>query len=140
MAHINAIPLTAGEAEERMRRLAAAVALVERGDSRGHKVSVRRAAALYGVPKSTVHRHIQVNRGVDFQRRGRVTRPNRPSSPGLHKLTIGFLVNNDSDTESTTSSGATSVISSASSCTSLPSDIELPTLPPLLPLHFSMHA
>lgn len=74
-----------GDEKERAHRLAQAVALVQRGDSCGRKVSVRRAAAMYGVPKSTVHRHIQANRG-SLPRRARAS---------SHKLHIGFLVHAD---------------------------------------------
>ena len=54
------------EEQARMCRVAAAVAMVERSiDSRGnHKVSVRRAADYFDVPKSTVHRHLQANRSA----------------------------------------------------------------------------
>lgn len=94
--------------EGRAQRLAAAVKLVEGGDSRGQKVSVRRAAAMYNVPKSTVHRHIQQGRGTEPPRRPRSGAAAAASSSrrakasgsqqhaGSHKLRIGFLVNQDS--------------------------------------------
>lgn len=80
--------------DERMSRLAAAVLLVREGDARGCKVSVRRAAAIFGVPKSTVHRHIQVTRGREAPRRARGAAGCVPQ--GSHKLRIGFLVHPDS--------------------------------------------
>jgi len=52
------------EEAERMCRVAAAVAMIERGSPDGGKVSLRRAADYFKVPKSTVHRHIQANRGI----------------------------------------------------------------------------
>eukprot|EP00171_Calliarthron_tuberculosum_P020431 IDg20431t1 len=90
-------PPTTREEEDRMYRLKLAVLMVSRGDSQGRKVSVRRAAAQFGVPKSTVHRHIQVNRGVEPQRRGRTsgTSSRRIQRPVSHKLDIGFLVHHD---------------------------------------------
>lgn len=90
------------EEEERMCRLAAAVSMVESGDVEGCRIPVRRAAEIFRVPKSTVHRHIQLNRGVVFRRRNRSKRSiaTRKKSAGLYKLRIGFLVNQDRDVDS----------------------------------------
>eukprot|EP00171_Calliarthron_tuberculosum_P014457 IDg14457t1 len=93
--------LSPREEAERMCRLEAAVALVEHGDARGCKVSVRRAGALYGIPKSTVHSKIQSNRGIKQRRRRRPSRScsSRSQQAALHKLRIGFLINQEFDSD-----------------------------------------
>lgn len=71
------------EEEARMCRVAAAVSMVERSGVR--KVSVRRAATYFNVPKSTVHRHLQAQRGAR----------SRTQSPPLSKCDINFLIHNE---------------------------------------------
>lgn len=84
------------EEVERMCRLKAAVSMVECGSESGCKVPLRRAAEMFRVPKSTVHRHIQLNRGVVFRRRSRSKHSGtKKNNTGLYKLRIGFLVNQD---------------------------------------------
>lgn len=78
--------------EERMQRLASAVALVEHGGPAG-KASVRTAAKIYGIPKSTLHRYIQANRGVESPQSQVLHRNN--ASQSLRKCDISFLVNRD---------------------------------------------
>lgn len=79
--------------EERMQRLASAVALVEHGGPAG-KASVRTAARIYGIPKSTLHRYIQANRGVESLR----SLDNKSCysySQSPRKCDISFLINRD---------------------------------------------
>lgn len=117
--------LSPREEQERMCRLDAAVSLVERGDTRGCKVSVRRAAALYGIPKSTVHSKIQANRGIKQRRRRRTRRvtSSRTQEAVSHKLRIGFLVNQDSEV-----SGSSAAPSQSGS---LDYSLQLPPLRPV---------
>ncbi len=65
------------EEERRALRLAAAVSLVSRSDG---KVSVRKAAQLYGISKSTVHRYYQAARRRAL---AKSTRPNKCGIPFL---------------------------------------------------------
>eukprot|EP00171_Calliarthron_tuberculosum_P012396 IDg12396t1 len=85
--------------EERVHRLAAAVALVEHGGPTG-KASVRTAGRMYGIPKSTLHRYIQANRAVKLvrSRRGctkRILRTDCVAPPP--KCGISFILNQDSE-------------------------------------------
>lgn len=71
---------------ERLCLIYAAVSMVEQSGRR--KVSVRRAAAHFGVPKSTVHRHLQVYRGIIPRRR----RPHSTTCSPPRKCDINFLI------------------------------------------------
>lgn len=73
---------------ERAQRLAAAIDLVASGGPRG-KVSVRRAALIYGVSKSTLHRHIT---NIRASRRPRAA---RASATPPRKCGINFIVHQD---------------------------------------------
>lgn len=79
------------EEERRALRLAAAVSMVSRS---GGKVSVRKAAKMYGISKSTVHRYYQAAR-----RRATTTKPktNRPNKCG-----IPFLIHPSTNPTTTT--------------------------------------
>lgn len=71
---------------ERLCLVYAAVSMVEQSGRR--KVSVRRAAAHFGVPKSTVHRHLQVHRGIIPRRRSPTSTTRLPP----RKCDINFLI------------------------------------------------
>lgn len=81
------------EEQARMCRVAAAVAMVERStDSRGqHKVSVRRAADYFDVPKSTVHRHLQANRTARNSSGRRKNSGGGGSGSGGSKCDISYI-------------------------------------------------
>jgi len=66
VAPLLSYPSSYMEEGARMSRVAAAVSMVERSGVR--KISVRRAATYFGVPKSTVHRHLQASREVGRRR------------------------------------------------------------------------
>eukprot|EP00171_Calliarthron_tuberculosum_P016818 IDg16818t1 len=72
---------------ERSERLQAAVALIVSGSACG-KVSVRRAASIHGVAKSTLHRHISAIRAA------RRSQPPTIKTP-RNKCGISFLVHHD---------------------------------------------
>lgn len=83
--------------EDRVQRVAAAVMMVENGCSKGGKVSVRKAARVYGIPKSTVHRYIQASRGIDSPQRRRIAK-RRTKITAPQKCNISFLLNEDKKT------------------------------------------
>jgi len=86
---------TIREEGTRTRRVAAAVSMVERGYIRGiRKVSLRRASIYFGVPKSTVHRHLQARLGVEPRKRKLFNNSPHPS-PSLKKCEIGFLIHRE---------------------------------------------
>lgn len=74
-----------------MLRVAAAVALVEGGLRNGGHVSVRKAAHMFQVPKSTVHRYVLAARGA---RAAAPKGPRRAVSPPK-KCGIPFLLTAD---------------------------------------------
>ncbi len=105
MAHLPTSPLSSSVSvrahshriqvdEDRVYRVAAAVAMVERGHPTGGRVSVRKAARMFGLPKSTVHRYILANRGIDSpRRRSSSTKRGRIAPP--KKCGIPFLLSKD---------------------------------------------
>lgn len=87
------------EEEARMFRVAAAVSMVERSGVR--KVSVRRAATHFNVPKSTVHRHLQAQRGARRRSQSSISLSPSSSPPtpttwsSRRKCDINFLIHNE---------------------------------------------
>lgn len=84
-------PLSPGPVDgdaDRVYRVAAAVSLVERGLADGGRVSVRKAAKLFGLPKSTFHRYLVANRIRVRPRRA----AKRAGPPPPKKCGIPFLL------------------------------------------------
>lgn len=77
--------------EERIQRIAAAVSMIEYGSPAGEKLSVRKASRIYGIPKSSLHRYVQENRGI--KRPSRRKRAKVVPKVEVCKSNIDFLLN-----------------------------------------------
>eukprot|EP00171_Calliarthron_tuberculosum_P017848 IDg17848t1 len=79
---------TSNAAAERERRLADAVAMVESDHATG-RVSVRMAARVHGIPRSTLQRYLKVSRTAKQSNR---SQRSSSSTKQISKCDIRFLV------------------------------------------------